>query len=123
MGSYIFDLPFHSDCLEVVFDADKLVCLQCECSFESRNALLIAVSEKSCDSEKDQCLDSSLKLSSSCFQCIVYSTLVIAFCCMPPCAFVVCIQPWIKVKALRTYAGPSLHSPVQLLYNVHLSAR
>ena len=37
-----------SDCLEVVLDADKLVCLQCECSFESRNSLLIAVSQVCC---------------------------------------------------------------------------
>lgn len=75
--------PSKCVCVEIVFDADELVCLQCECSFESRNALLIAF--------------------------IVSSTLVVAFCCMPPCAFVVCIQPWVKVKALRTYAGPSLH--------------
>ena len=34
-----------SVCHEVVFDADELVCLQCDCSFESRNALLIAVRE------------------------------------------------------------------------------
>lgn len=32
-------------CSEVVFDANELVCLQCDCSFESRNALLIAVRE------------------------------------------------------------------------------
>lgn len=33
-----------SVCLDVVFDADELVCVQCDCTFESRNALLIAVS-------------------------------------------------------------------------------
>ena len=46
------------------------------------------------------------------FQSIVYSMLIVGFCCMPPCAIVVCVQPWIKVRLLRSYAGPSLHGQV-----------
>ncbi len=37
-------------------------------------------------------------------------TLILAFCAMPPCAFVVCIQPWVKVKMLRTYSGSARFS-------------
>ena len=33
-----------STCLQTVPDATQLVCLQCDCSFESRNSVLIAVS-------------------------------------------------------------------------------
>lgn len=32
-----------SACRDVVFDATEVVCLQCQCSFESRNAVLIGV--------------------------------------------------------------------------------
>lgn len=32
-----------STCMGTVFDADEVACLQCDCSFESRNVILIKV--------------------------------------------------------------------------------
>ena len=56
-------------------------------------------------------LSPSLPPSLSLFQMIVYGMLIITFGCMPPCAIVVCVYPFVTRRRTLANVNSSNHRP------------